>query len=314
MHILRTQELISLHAATISRFGGLAVDDARSHLTIEKAKNVISRIQTVMYYRNSYNWNDPFMCAALHALMIAKAHAFADGNKRTALNAAGLLLKRAGIAIHDNEKLPELLAVEGMYIEELASLLENLMTDKLGDHARLDMPQEFQKLSRRAIDPANLQIAVDFVQHPKETPTFYLLGSSILYDDNNGHFLYQAVIDALLRQHPTWATQSPKNLLRSLRFPDENPKEKLHEICTMIRDSELIKIYYLHEFFYLSDEFLHPILDALDQRFQSGKTTVIFDVEPPEYYFTKKHLAPTLFFRNLVLCKCDFEKADQLYG
>lgn len=260
-----------------------------------------------MYYRKCYNWDDPYMCAALHASFIAKAHAFADGNKQTALNAAGLLLMRAGISIRDDERLPELfvqIAEKDMDVERLASVLEELMTKQRVVDTESDALSGIRALSRRAIDPVVIQKAKEFVLGPEDNPTFYVWGSGINLDEDNGRMLWRSVLDAILRLHPDWLAQTPRDLLRYLCWPDEDQEGKLDEICLMIRGTDLLEICCLREIFHLSDKFLMPILEALDERSLSGKPTVIYDDRHPEEYFSKKNREPTKFFKTLILCKC----------
>ena len=65
--------------------------------------------------------------AALYIVSIVKAHAFPDGNKRTALLAASLFLMDNGLRLEESEKLPQLIidAASGhTKYGELAIILE----------------------------------------------------------------------------------------------------------------------------------------------------------------------------------------------
>ena len=306
MLILRPEELMALHDATVARFGGLTAD-LNSHSSAQKAQGVCGRIRMAMYYRGAcYNWDDPYISAALHAGFIAKAHAFADGNKRTALHAAGLILLRAGIAICDNEKLPELfvqLAEKEMDVERLASVLEELVTKKSAVDADSGALFGIRALSRRAIDPVNIQKAKEFVLEKGDKSTFYVWGTGIERNEDNGWLLWNTVCNTILRQHQTWRAQNPRDLLSCLRWHDEDQEGKLCEICSMIREADLLEICCLREIFHLSDQFLVPVLEALDERCLLGRTTVIYDSRHPDEYFSKRNREPTKFFKTMVLCK-----------
>lgn len=103
MHLLKAEEILRIHDAVLERFGGLKSQPMTPDAGLSKAQALIGRIRSAMTYNTAYDWNNVFLCAAFQTHCIARAHAFADGNKRTALNAAGLLLKRAGYAIKDSK-------------------------------------------------------------------------------------------------------------------------------------------------------------------------------------------------------------------
>lgn len=107
--ILLPNEIIVIHDAVVSRFGGLRSPTTTQIDQLAKAEAVVGRIRSTLEYSDDFNRNDPFALATLHAVCIARAHAFADGNKRTALNAAGLVLLRSGVIFHDHPKLPQLM-------------------------------------------------------------------------------------------------------------------------------------------------------------------------------------------------------------
>ena len=96
MHLLKAEEILRIHDAVLERFGGLKSQPMTPDAGLSKAQALVGRIRSAMTYNTAYDWNNVFLCAAFLTHCIARAHAFADGNKRTALNAAGLLLKRAG--------------------------------------------------------------------------------------------------------------------------------------------------------------------------------------------------------------------------
>ena len=131
MHLLKAEEILRIHDAVLERFGGLNSQPMTPDAELSKAQALVGRIRTAMTYNTAYDWNNVFLCVAFQTHCIARAHAFADGNKRTALNAAGLLLKRAGYAIKDSENLPLLLvevAQDRIKMEEIAARLQAEMT------------------------------------------------------------------------------------------------------------------------------------------------------------------------------------------
>lgn len=131
MHLLKAEEILRIHDAVLERFGGLNSQPMTPDAEFSKAQALVGRIRTAMTYNTAYDWNNVFLCAAFQTHCIARAHAFTDGNKRTALNAAGLLLKRAGYAIKDSENLPLLLvevAQDRIKMEEIAARLQAEMT------------------------------------------------------------------------------------------------------------------------------------------------------------------------------------------
>lgn len=131
MHLLKPEEILRIHDAVIERFGGLKTSSMAPEESLSKAEALVGRIRTAMTYNTAYDWTNVFLCAAFQTYCIARAHAFADGNKRTALNAAGLLLKRAGCRLKDSEALPELLvelAQDRVKLEDIAAHLKAEMT------------------------------------------------------------------------------------------------------------------------------------------------------------------------------------------
>lgn len=107
--ILLPDEIIAIHDAVVSRFGGLRSPTTTQIDQLARVEAIVGRIRNTLEYTDNFNRNDPFALATLHAVCIARAHAFADGNKRTALNAAGLVLLRSGVIFHDHPKLPLLM-------------------------------------------------------------------------------------------------------------------------------------------------------------------------------------------------------------
>lgn len=71
---------------------------------IGKLESALSRIDNWILYENT---NDIFDIAALYAIALAKAHAFPDGNKRTALVTMLTYLDLQGIDIPPNHSLDD---------------------------------------------------------------------------------------------------------------------------------------------------------------------------------------------------------------
>lgn len=93
---------------------------------IGKLESALARIDNWMLYENTDNIFD---IAALYAVAIAKAHAFPDGNKRTAMVTMLTYLDLQGIEIEPNHGLDDtMVAVASGKIDfkQLAQHLQNL--------------------------------------------------------------------------------------------------------------------------------------------------------------------------------------------
>ena len=100
MRHITAEELIALHDANITRYGGLAgMPDAA------RAEAIISRVLNREMYEQI---TDCFKVAALYLVAVSRGHIFNDANKRTALNSAILFLKRNGVSTYDTPELVEL--------------------------------------------------------------------------------------------------------------------------------------------------------------------------------------------------------------
>lgn len=181
MHLLKPEEILRIHDAVIERFGGLKTSSMAPEESLSKAEALVGRIRTAMTYNTAYDWTNVFLCAAFQTYCIARAHAFADGNKRTALNAAGLLLKRAGCRLKDSEALPELLvelAQDRVKLEDIAAHLKAEMTvfEKTTDISEPNDP--FAKLAWMKVAPQTMDLIRDFAEERTDIPTLCIIGSS----------------------------------------------------------------------------------------------------------------------------------------
>ncbi len=87
MRHISPEELIALHDANISRYGGLpGMSDPG------RAEAIIGRVQARVAYEEI---TDLFEVSATYLVATARGHIFNDANKRTALNSALLFLRRS---------------------------------------------------------------------------------------------------------------------------------------------------------------------------------------------------------------------------
>ncbi|EFW7290436.1 type II toxin-antitoxin system death-on-curing family toxin [Escherichia coli] len=100
MRHISPEELIALHDANISRYGGLpGMSDPG------RAEAIIGRVQARVAYEEI---TDLFEVSATYLVATARGHIFNDANKRTALNSALLFLRRNGVQVFDSPVLVEL--------------------------------------------------------------------------------------------------------------------------------------------------------------------------------------------------------------
>lgn len=88
-------------------------------------EGAVNRVINQHHYNGTPNL---FELAALYLIVIAKAHAFPDANKRTAFQAALIFLQLNDIFIPENEKIVEITvkAAEGTTtIEEIIEVFKN---------------------------------------------------------------------------------------------------------------------------------------------------------------------------------------------
>ena len=202
------REILRIHDAVLDRFGGLNSQPMTPDAEFSKAQALVGRIRTAMTYNTAYDWNNVFLCAAFQTHCIARAHAFTDGNKRTALNAAGLLLKRAGYAIKDSENLPLLLvevAQDRIKMEEIAARLQAEMTVAEKSTAGRAPYDRFADLAYMKIDPQTLRLLRDFTEERTDSPTLCIIGSSRWLSMDPSGLAWVNVQETLRGRHPEWS-------------------------------------------------------------------------------------------------------------
>ena len=89
-----------------------------------KLDRALNRIDNWQTYENTDNIFD---IAALYAVAIAKAHAFSDGNKRTAMVTMLSYLETQGVVIEENQGLDDmmvLVADSKISMTELSAFLQ----------------------------------------------------------------------------------------------------------------------------------------------------------------------------------------------
>ncbi|WP_411512078.1 type II toxin-antitoxin system death-on-curing family toxin [Escherichia coli] len=95
MRHISPEELIAIHDANISRYGGTSCMDSDSG----RAEAIIGRVQARVAYEEI---TDLFEVSATYLVATARGHIFNDANKRTALNSALLFLRRNGVQAHNS--------------------------------------------------------------------------------------------------------------------------------------------------------------------------------------------------------------------
>ncbi|WP_145932299.1 type II toxin-antitoxin system death-on-curing family toxin [Yersinia bercovieri] len=117
---LNIEQVINIQSATLPT--GAVVD--RGKLT-----GALARVENHQHYNNC---NDIFELAAMYLISIAKSHAFADANKRTAFISCASFLRANGIQLAESSfyltKLTVMVAGDKVDRQETASLLA-LMSD-----------------------------------------------------------------------------------------------------------------------------------------------------------------------------------------
>ena len=116
-----TAELVlAIHDAILENEPGL-----KGSADIAKLESALSRIDNWIMYENTDNIFD---IAALYAVAIAKAHAFSDGNKRTALVTMLTYLDLQGVEILANHGLDDTLVDVASGKLDFISLSHHLQT------------------------------------------------------------------------------------------------------------------------------------------------------------------------------------------
>lgn len=97
--MISTELVLAIHQTILENEPGL-----KGVADIGKLESALARIDNWMLYENTDNIFD---IAALYAVAIAKAHAFPDGNKRTAMVTMLTYLDLQGIEIEPNYGLDD---------------------------------------------------------------------------------------------------------------------------------------------------------------------------------------------------------------
>ncbi|WP_434171191.1 hypothetical protein AHYW_002609 [Providencia manganoxydans] len=93
---LSVEEVIDIHRSTLSQSGSP---------DINKLEGAIHRIHSLYHYEGV---EDVFQFAAMYLIAIAKAHAFHDGNKRTAFQSVCIFLMINGVELNSSYELVKL--------------------------------------------------------------------------------------------------------------------------------------------------------------------------------------------------------------
>lgn len=101
MPMMSTKWVCEVHDAILKTTSGF-----KGNVDTNRLNSALSRIDQRMAYDNL---SDVFDVAALYAVSIAKAHAFADGNKRTALVTMLVFLDMHGIEVPPGQGLDDLM-------------------------------------------------------------------------------------------------------------------------------------------------------------------------------------------------------------
>ena len=123
---LTAREIIYLHDRAIQEFGGLSGVACPG-----KIEALIARVVNHSIYEEV---DDLHALAAMYCIAIARGHAFLDGNKRTALNAAVLFFLRNGIRMHSVKGLDDIIvkvAIGELGWKELTAFFRKMPQDEI---------------------------------------------------------------------------------------------------------------------------------------------------------------------------------------
>lgn len=90
---------------------------------IGKLESALKRAEQYHHYENI---NDIIELTAIYIIGIAKAHAFPDGNKRTAFLSATYFLDLNGCALEENSELPDIIEKAASGVVDRDRLVELL--------------------------------------------------------------------------------------------------------------------------------------------------------------------------------------------
>lgn len=129
---LSVEDVEKIHASTLSKSG---------KANIGLLEGALARVKNLHYYENV---DDIYTLAAMYLIGIAKAHAFHDGNKRTAFQAASIFLTMNESELINSLLLLKLTVFAAMgeaNLEETAFALK-LLSDY--GHSLIDDPRLFE--------------------------------------------------------------------------------------------------------------------------------------------------------------------------
>ncbi|ANN92123.1 type II toxin-antitoxin system death-on-curing family toxin [Legionella pneumophila serogroup 1] len=115
-------ELIFLTVEDVVFIQGEILSSA-SVTDIGKLESALKRAEQYHYYENI---NDIIELTAIYIIGIAKAHAFPDGNKRTAFLSATYFLDLNGYALEENSDLPDIIEQAASGVLDRLKLVELL--------------------------------------------------------------------------------------------------------------------------------------------------------------------------------------------
>lgn len=116
--------VIAIHDEILSYEKGL-----KGNVNLATLEGCLARIEHQMTYEP---FDDIFLIGAFYAVAIAKAHAFSDGNKRTALVVMLTYLDMQGVEIKQNSGLDDLMvevASSQLNYQQLADILKTLVIE-----------------------------------------------------------------------------------------------------------------------------------------------------------------------------------------
>lgn len=312
MHLLKAEEILRIHDAVLERFGGLKSQPMTPDTGLSKAQALVGRIRSAMTYNTAYDWNNVFLCAAFQTHCIARAHAFADGNKRTALNAAGLLLKRAGYAIKDSENLPQLLvelAQDQIKLEEIAARLQTDMTVSEKSTADREPYDPCTILAYKKISPQTLQLLRDFAEERTDNPTLCIIGSSRWLSMNPSGLAWVNVQETLRERHPEWSFVTFDCGIRA--FNKDKRSDVVNSALTIIESVDLLHLRGPSSFLHSWPEDFETVMRALNERAKAGKRSIVTADESVAKTFMRYNRPVPVFFANAMVADFSMESLDR---
>lgn len=312
MHLLKAEEILRIHDAVLERFGGLKSQPMTPDAGLSQAQALIGRIRSAMTYNTAYDWNNVFLCAAFQTHCIARAHAFADGNKRRALNAAGLLLKRAGYAIKDSENLPLLLvevAQERIKMEEIAARLQAEMTVAEKSTAGRVPYDRFADLAYMKIDPQTLRLLRDFAEERTDSTTLCIIGSSRWLSMDPSGLAWENVQETLRERHPEWSFVTFDCGIRA--FNKDKRADVVNSALTIIESADLLHLRGPSSFLHSWPEDFETVMRALNERAKAGKRSIVTADESVAKTFMRYNRPVPVFFANAMVADFSMESSDR---